>query len=132
MIALHAKDNGTEKPEQGGDRQVQGAENGPLEASVLAAGQRPRDPVEDEAHGQDGEVEGGVVVMDVGDAGHGDEGQVVQDPANDGVDAGVVDLVDVGEGEFGVAALPADEVPGYDDAEGGEGEGAAPVHERVA
>ena len=71
-------------------------------------------------------------MVDVSDTGHGDERQVVQEPAEDGVDAGVVELVDLRPGELLVAALPADGVPGEHAEEEDDGEGRAPVDERVA
>lgn len=66
-------------------------------------------------------------MVDVRDSCHGDKGEVVQDPAEDGVDAAVVDLVDFGFFELVVAALPADEVPCYQCTEGEQAGGAAPV-----
>lgn len=51
-------------------------------------------------------------MVDVGDAGHGDEGQVVQEPADQGVETGVVEVVEFELGQVAVAALPADEVVG--------------------
>ena len=70
--------------------------------------------------------------MDVCDTAHQDEGKVVEEPADNGVDAAEDDMFDILLGKLGVATLPADEVPCYyqgDDAKGG---GAAPVDERVA
>lgn len=71
-------------------------------------------------------------MVDVGDTGHGDEGEVVKGPADGGVDAGVVDVIDIGLLEIVVAALPAKQVPDDQEAENTEGGGRAPVHERVA
>lgn len=70
--------------------------------------------------------------MDICDSGHGDKRQVVQKPADDGVDAGVVEVVDIALGEVVVAALPAYAVPDDHQTEDGEGCGTAPVDEGVA
>ncbi len=71
-------------------------------------------------------------MVDVSDAGHGDKGQVVQEPADDGVDAGVVDLVNFEGAQVDVAALEADEVEGEEEGEEDEGKGGGPVDEGVA
>lgn len=70
--------------------------------------------------------------MHVRDAGHGDKREVVQDPADDGVEASVVDLIDFRGLEFFITALPAHEVPAGEEAEDDQGQGAAPVNEGVA
>ena len=126
--ANHAEANRPEQPEQRNNRHVEDRENGPLELLPQAA----RGPVHAEAGGQDGEVERRVVVVDVGDAGHGDEGQVVQEPADDRVEAGVVDVVNVGLLQLRVAALPPHQVPEYQQPEHAERGRAAPVDGRVA
>lgn len=105
--ALHTKADSPEQPKQADNQHIQGAEKHPVDLPVEPA----RAPVQTEARGQDGKVQRGVVVVDVSDAPHGYEGEVVQEPADDGVHAGVVDLVDVGLLEVRVAALPADQVP---------------------
>lgn len=71
-------------------------------------------------------------MVHVGYARHRDEGEVMQEPAHRRVQTGVIDVVHVGEAEFIVAALPADEVPDEDHAEDAEAGGAAPVDEGVA
>ena len=71
-------------------------------------------------------------MVNVGDTSHGDEGQVVQEPAEHGVDARVVEVVDLGPSELVVAALSADRVPSDHDEEEADREGRAPVDERVA
>jgi hypothetical protein len=55
----------------------------------------------------------------------------VQDPADDGVDARVVDLVNLRLLEVVVAALPADQVPGNDETKDTKTGSAAPVDEGV-
>jgi hypothetical protein len=126
--ADHTKGNRPEQPEQRNNRHVEDRENGPLELLPQAA----RGPVRAEAGGQDGEVERRIVVVDVGDAGHGDEGQIVQEPADDRVEAGVVDVVDVGLLQLIVAALPPHQVPEHQQPEHAERGRAAPVDGRVA
>lgn len=62
-------------------------------------------------------------MVDIGDTTHEDEGEVVQEPANDGVDTGVVDVVHVVLSQVGVATLPADQVEDEEETEEGDGEG---------
>lgn len=50
-------------------------------------------------------------MMDVGHTTHGDEGNVVEYPTDDGVDTGVVNLIHVGLLQVIVAALPAHGIP---------------------
>jgi len=126
--AYHAPGDGHEEDIQADGGRVQHA----VEDVLHALGLVPQDPVGDEAEGEDREVERWVVVVHVGDARHGHEGEVVQDPAEDRVDARVVDVVDVGRLELVVAALPADEVPDHEEAEGAQGGRGAPVDEGVA
>lgn len=128
VVALHTKAESAEQPEHAKDSNVQQRKDAPLHALAKLA----RVPVDAEAGAEDGEVEGRVVVVHVSDTGHGDERQVVQEPADDGVDAGVVEVVDLGPGELVVAALPADGVPGEHAEEDDERKGRAPVDERVA
>jgi hypothetical protein len=128
VVTLHTEAESAEEPEHGKDSDVKDSEDRPLNALAKIASV----PVEAEARAQDGEVESRVVVVNVGDTGHGDEGQVVQEPAEHGVDAGVVEVVDLGPGELVVAALPADRVPGDHAEEEDDREGRAPVDERVA
>jgi hypothetical protein len=128
VVPLHTKAESAEEPEHGKDSNVKNSEDRPLHALAEIAGV----PVEAEARAEDSEVQGRVVVVDVSDAGHGNEGQVVQEPAEHGVDARVVEVVDLGPGELVVAALPADRVPGDHGEEEDDREGRAPVHERVA
>lgn len=71
-------------------------------------------------------------MVDVRDTAHDDEGQVVQKPADDGVDTGVVDLIDVGLLELVETALPADCVPANEEGEESERGSAAPVYSWVA
>jgi hypothetical protein len=126
--ADHAPGDRHEEDVQADGGRVQHAVEDVLHALDLV----PQDPVGDEAEGEDREVERRIVVVDVGDARHGHEGEVVQDPADDGVETRVVDVVDVGRLELVVAALPADEVPDHEEAEGAQGGGGAPVDEGVA
>lgn len=128
VVTLHTEADGAESVEETDS----GSIHGEVESEVEGLGETAGHPVEAEAHAENGKVESGVVVVDVGDTGHGDEGEVVQEPADDGVDAGVVNVVNVVLAELVVAALPADGVPCDDQSEQSERGGAAPVHERVA
>ena len=65
-------------------------------------------------------------------SGHDDEGQVVEEPPNNGVEPGVVDLVDIVLGKLLVAALPSDQVPGDQGGKDTQAGGRAPVDQRVA
>lgn len=49
--------------------------------------------------------------MDVSYTTHADEGNVVEEPANDGVDACVMDLIDIPLLQFRVSSLPTNKVP---------------------
>lgn len=71
-------------------------------------------------------------MVDVGHAAHGQEGEVVQQPAQNGVSACVVELLEFVVGEIVVAALPADGVEGGHGAEVEERGEAGPVDEGVA
>jgi hypothetical protein len=128
VVTLHTEAESAEEPEHGKDSDVKNSEDRPLNALAEVTSV----PVEAEARAQDSEVESRVVVVNVGDTGHGDERQVVQEPAEHGVDARVVEVVDLRPGELVVAALPADRVPGDHAEEEDDREGRAPVDERVA
>lgn len=91
-----------------------------------------RGPVNAKPKRQNGKVQRWVVVVHVGDARHGEEGQVVQEPAEHGVQARVVEVVDFGGREICVAALPAHDVKGQGEEEEDERREAGPVDERVA
>lgn len=109
----HAKANRPEQPEKSNDRNIQRAKQHPVDFAVELA----RRPVHAEARREDRKIQRGIVVMHVRDAAHGNEGRVVQGPANHGIETRVVDLVDVGGRKLRVAALPADEVPEDHEAE---------------
>lgn len=126
--AGHAKRNGAEEDKDTGDCGVEGHVNGELHILAQASG----GPIDAEAHAENGKVEGRIVVVDVRHTGHGNEWQIVQEPADDGVDASVVDVIHVLLGEFFVAALPADCVPDEHKTEDAERGGATPVDDRVA
>ena len=72
------------------------------------------------------------VMMHICDACHGDKRSIVQKPSDDGIQPGVVDLVNVVGLELLVASLPSNEVPcdnGDKDAETGR---RTPVDDRIA
>lgn len=105
--SLHTEADCPEQDEQTNDSRIQNTVDGPVD--LLA--KWSRDPINAEAGNQDGKPKSGIVVMDVGDTAHSDEGNVVKEPTNDGVDGGVVDVVNVVRFEVAVATLPADCVP---------------------
>lgn len=128
MAPLHTKANRPKEPEQPNNSRIKHKVETPLQILPPV----PRRPVKREASREDRKVEGRIVVVHVGDTCHDDEGDVVQYPADDGVDAGEVDEVNFGLAEVGVAALPADEVEDEEEAEEGEGGEASPVDKGVA
>ena len=70
--------------------------------------------------------------MHVSYTSHGNEGEVVQEPADNWIEAGVVEVVHLSPGELIEAALPADSVPCEHPKEEDDREGRAPVDCRVA
>ena len=107
IVALHTEHNGPKQPEETDNGRIEYGVDAPLYPSI----QLLRHPIHTEASGQDSEVQCGIVMMDVGDTRHGDERKIVQEPADDWVEAGVVDVVNVLHTEFAVAALPANQIP---------------------
>lgn len=77
-------------------------------------------------------VGGTHVVMNISDAGHDDERQIVQHPADDRVETGIVDLVNVALRQIIVASLPSDEIPGEDCGEDSETRGGSPVDDGIS
>lgn len=71
-------------------------------------------------------------MVNVGDTRHGDEGEVMQGPADGRVQSGVVNVVDFSGLEVVETALPPEKVPDYEETDGAERRGRAPVDERVA
>ena len=127
MRPHHTKADRPKQPKQTDNSHIQGTKDSPVDLLV----QLPRTEIGTEAGRKDSKVQSRVVVVDICDTAHGDEGKVVQEPTDDGIDPGVVDLVDVGGLEVFVAALPADEVPDYHKSEDTEGSGGAPVDNGV-
>jgi hypothetical protein len=124
----HAEANGTEQPEQTNHDDVQYTKDAP--ANLLV--EFPRHPIHAEACGKNGEVQSRIVVMDVCDTAHSDEWDVMQDPANERIEPRVVDLVDLGLLEFGVATLPANQVPENQKAKDAKRCSASPIDDRIA
>jgi hypothetical protein len=103
----HSEADSPEKPVQSNGDNVQDAEDTPLHLLV----QSPCCPIEAEAHYHDREPKCRVVMMDIGNTTHSQEGKIVQCPSDDGIDTGVVDLVKVGLLQVVVTTLPAHGVP---------------------
>lgn len=76
MAAFHAKHNCAEEIKEADESNIEDSEDGPLEALVMPC-QRPRHPVEHEAHGQDRKVQRGVVMMDICHARHGHKREIM-------------------------------------------------------
>lgn len=131
ITPLHTKHHGSKQPKQAHDNRIQHPIHRPLHASIPPR-QRLRHPIDHEPHGQDGEIQRGVVMMHVRHTRHGHERHVMQEPASEGVQPAIVDVVDLAGGELVVAALPAHGVPGHEGAEAEERGRAAPVDEGVA
>ena len=70
--------------------------------------------------------------MDICDTAHGNKGKIVQEPAHDGVETRVENVLHVSGLEVFVAALPADEVKGHEEGKDAEGGGGTPVDDGVA
>lgn len=70
-------------------------------------------------------------MVHVGDTCHDNKRKIVQEPADDGVDTGVVDLVNLLVVELSVATLPSHNVPGHDEADEAERHRTTPVDEWV-
>lgn len=109
VVALHTEADSPEQPEKTNNDGVQRAEDSIANGTL----QLDRRPVDAESQRQDGKPQSGVVVMHVGNTSHDEEGEVVEKPADDRVDTGIVDLVDISLLEIREAALPAQGVPGY-------------------
>lgn len=107
MTPDHAKANMPEQHKQPHNDHIQEPIDSPLDFPA----ESPRRPIDTEARRQDGEIKRGVVVMHVRDTRHGDEGEVVQEPADDRIETRVVDVVDVRRLQLVVAALPPDQIP---------------------
>ena len=91
VASFHAEGDGSEHPEQSNDNSVENSVDSILQSTRETA----CDPVGAESKAEDSKVESRVVVVDVSDTTHGHERCVMQNPTNDGVDTGVVDLVNV-------------------------------------
>jgi hypothetical protein len=123
----HAKRNGAEQDkETDGDRVNQAVQD---VADFL--GDSLAKMVEQEPEHQDGEVERGVVVVDVSDTAHGNEREEMEDPADEGVDARVVELVNLILAKVVVTALPPDKVNDHRGHKQSQTCGGSPVDERV-
>lgn len=128
ILPDHAENNILEHDKKPNDGDIQHRIDRPLRGPR----QLLRQPIDAEAKRQDGEVQRGIVVVDICHARHDHKGEVVQEPSRERVQARVVDVVNVRVAELLVAALPADHVPDDDEGEDAQGCGAAPVDERVA
>lgn len=125
--SFHTEGDSSEHPEQSNDNSV---EDG-VDSVLHSARETARNPVSAESEAENSEVKSGVVVVDIGDTTHGHEGCVMQNPADNGVDTGVVDLVNILLGQLGVTALPANQVVGDKKAESGDRSSTGPVDEGV-
>lgn len=70
-------------------------------------------------------------MVHVGDTRHDDKRKIVQEPADNWVDTGVVDLFNLFVVQLPVSTLPSHNVPDHDEADEAERYRAAPVDEGV-
>lgn len=123
----HAEADCSEQPVETDDDGVKNGKDSPLDLLI----QSSRYPIHTEAHDDNCEPESRVVVVNVRDTTHGNKWEVVQNPTDDGIDTRVVNLVDVGLLQVGVATLPAHGVEDDDETEDAETGGTSPVDEWI-
>lgn len=70
--------------------------------------------------------------MDVRNAGHDDEGEIVEEPAYYGIDTSIVNFVYFPYVEVLVAALPTYKIPYKNSPKYDQGGGGAPVYHRIS
>lgn len=128
VASSHTPTDGDEQDVKSNNDSVQGAIDDALHDSIAV----PQNPVDKETQGEDGKVQSRIIVVNVGDTRHDDKGKVVQEPADDGVDAGVVDLINLKVAELLEPALPSHNVPCHNSGDKAERGGGDPVDERVA
>lgn len=128
VVASHAPADRNEENVEANDDGVEQAVHDNLHLLNAVA----QHPVRQEAEAEDGEVQCWVVMVHICDARHDDERQVVKEPSNDGIETGVMDLINLAAVELFVATLPAYKVPHDNEADDAQANGRAPVHERVA
>lgn len=124
----HAESDGAEVDEKSEGDSVEDAVDGPLDLCARV----PGEPIDQEREGKDSKVEGREVMVNVCDTSHGNEWEVVEEPADDGVDSRVVNLVDFRRLELHISTLPTNKVPSDDEADTDERGGGRPVDEGVA
>lgn len=71
------------------------------------------------------------IVMHICHTRHRDEGNIVQDPADERIDAGIVNLVDIILLEFIISSLPSNEVPSHQCYHHTQACSRSPVYDRV-
>lgn len=124
----HTKAEGSEQPEHEDDDSVERR----VETPLCGLRQSARTPVYAETESQDCEVECWVVVVNVCHTCHCNERQVVKEPSDRWVYAGVLELIEVFPCELVEASLPADGIPCEHADEEEERRGRCPVDEGVA
>lgn len=91
VAAFHSKADGSEHPVKSDDDSVQRKVDTDLHILVQLRGR----PIHNKAQHQDGEPKGRIVMMDISNTTHQNKGQVVEEPSNDWVETGVVDLIEI-------------------------------------
>ena len=126
--SLHTPADRDEVDVEPDDNGVQNTINSVLHRLACVA----QEPVGQKAEGKDGEVQGWIIVVDISNTSHDDEGKVVKKPADDGIDTSVMDLINLVLRELLIASLPADSVPGDKECEDAKTCSGAPVDKGVA
>lgn len=126
----HAEHNRPEQVEQPCNQDIEPCIDRPLH-SLIHPAQRSRPPINHESGREDGKVQCRVVVVHIGDTSHGNEGEVVEKPSQNGIEARIVDVVNLVRLELSVPSLPANKIPHDKGTDGQQGEEGAPVDGRV-
>jgi hypothetical protein len=142
VIAFHSERDSPEVNERRCNGDVGDSKDDPPRFGTEIA----REVVEEEALGKDGKVQCWKVMMNVqhtkfqmrfcregrGLPAHDEEGNVMQCPADEGVQAGVVDMVEVGWCKIDIMPLPTEEVNETDDGEDNNARGRRPNVDGIA
>lgn len=125
---LNAKHNYPEVNKQASDDQVQEDIDERDGFGVEFLGK----PVNAESKSQDGIIESWIIVVNICHTCHDNKWKIVENPANNRIQPGIMDMVNVGLAEVFIASLPADKVPKDQDTKHAQAGSAAPVNRRVS
>lgn len=125
---LHAENEGAEEDEKTDDSNIKSTVDRPLVDRTESLGR----PVHSKSSGQNCEVQGWIVVVDVGDTCHGHERKVVEEPAYYWIKTRDPDVVNILHRKVIIATLPANKVPNDYQAEESQGSCTAPVNNGIS